>query len=369
MPIFMDRHDVSEEVTAEIVAQLHQADLKIQEQFGCRGLTYWFDDKRKTAFCLVEAENKQALIDMHNHAHGVIPNQIIEVNPTIVESFLGRIEDPELATNTKLNIINDPAFRTILVTNVKIDSLLNYQAESYNSFSIRFSMFMADALSRHNGRIVSQDETNFVTAFLTVTNAVTCAFEIQTRFKMIVKEAGLDYLSLKIGLNAGVPVTEKKHIFEDTVNLAERMFHIAGAEVVMSSEVKDLFKSENLNQFIHVDKVVVLTTDDERFLTDLLDFVEKEWHNNLLHVADFYQHLGYSKSQLYRKMMMVTGESPNNFLMSFRLNKALQLFKKQKGNISEIAYDSGFNNPSYFSKCFQHNYGLLPSDYLRMIQD
>jgi len=369
MPIFMDRHDVSEEVTAEMVAHLHQADLKIQDQFRCKALTYWFDGKRKTAFCLVDAPNQKALVDMHNHAHGVIPHQIIEVNPTIVESFLGRIEDPELATNTKLNIINDPAFRTILVTNVKINSLLNFQSESFNSFSNRFVLFMADALSRHNGRIVTQDETNFVTAFVTVTDAVTCAFEIQTRFKMILKEAELDYLGLKIGLSAGVPVTEKKHIFEDTVNLAERMFHIDGAEVVMSSEVKDLYKSENLNQFIHVDKVVVLTTDDERFLTGLLDFVEKEWNNNALNVADFHKHLGYSKSQLYRKMMLVTGESPNNFLMSFRLNNALQLFRKQKGNISEIAYDSGFNNPSYFSKCFLHSYGLLPSDYLRMIQD
>lgn len=47
MPIFMDRHDVSEAVTAEIVAQIHQEDLKIQDKYDCRGLTYWFDDARK----------------------------------------------------------------------------------------------------------------------------------------------------------------------------------------------------------------------------------------------------------------------------------------------------------------------------------
>lgn len=369
MPIYMDRHDVLEAVTAENVAQLHQADLKIQHEFGCRGLTYWFDEKRKTAFCLIEAPNEHAIEEMHSHAHGEIPHQIIEVNPTIVESFLGRIEDPELATNTKLNIINDPAFRTILVTNIKINSLQNDHPESFNSFSTRFIMFLADAVTRHNGRIVSQNETNFVTAFVTVTDGVTCAFEIQTRFKMILKEAGLDYLSLKIGLSAGVPVTEKKHLFEDTINLAERMFHVAGAEVVMSSEVKDLFKSENLNQFIHVDKVLVLSTDDERFLTSLLDFTEKEWNNSTLNATDFHKKMGFSKSQLYRKMMTVTGESPNNFLMSFRLNKAVQLFGKKKGNISEIAYDCGFNNPSYFSKCFLKKYGVLPSDYLRMIRE
>ena len=61
MPIYMDRHDVSETVTAENVAQLHKADLKIQHQFDCRGLTYWFDEKRKTAFCLIEAPNAKAI--------------------------------------------------------------------------------------------------------------------------------------------------------------------------------------------------------------------------------------------------------------------------------------------------------------------
>ena len=60
----MDRHDVSNEVTAEAVAQLHQEDLKIQHKFNWRGLTYWFDEERKTAFCLIDAPNKQCLIDL-----------------------------------------------------------------------------------------------------------------------------------------------------------------------------------------------------------------------------------------------------------------------------------------------------------------
>jgi hypothetical protein len=66
----MDRHDVSEAVTAEKVAQIHQEDLKIQKKYSCRGLTYWFDDVRKTAFCLIEAPDKNAIISMHEDAHG-----------------------------------------------------------------------------------------------------------------------------------------------------------------------------------------------------------------------------------------------------------------------------------------------------------
>ena len=53
----MDRHDLPESVNAEHVAHIHQEDLKIEHEFGCKGLTYWFDDKRKTAFCLINAPN------------------------------------------------------------------------------------------------------------------------------------------------------------------------------------------------------------------------------------------------------------------------------------------------------------------------
>jgi len=107
MPLYMDRHDVSKSVTAENVAQLHKEDLKIQEQFNCRGLTYWFDDIKKIAFCLVEAPDKESIQKMHNFAHGEVPNHIIEVDENLVESFLGRIEDPDNSSSTDLNIIND----------------------------------------------------------------------------------------------------------------------------------------------------------------------------------------------------------------------------------------------------------------------
>ena len=118
MPIYMDRHDVPETITAEHVAHIHQEDLKIQDQFGCKGLTYWFDDKRKTAFCLIEAPNEKAIRQMHKKAHGQVPHHVIAVDTVIVDSFLGRIQDPEKAQDTTLNIINDPAFRTIMVIDV-----------------------------------------------------------------------------------------------------------------------------------------------------------------------------------------------------------------------------------------------------------
>src|SRR5690606_23020981 len=157
MPIYMDRHDVSEGVTAEIVADLHQRDLEIQHKFNCNGLTYWFDDKRKTAFCLVEAPNKAALKEMHDHAHGDVPNRIIEVDNAVVESFLGRIEDPEKSRKTELNIINDPAFRTIMVVGVKPFSLRETLDKKVISIITSRHRVIVDTIKLYKGRLVKQN--------------------------------------------------------------------------------------------------------------------------------------------------------------------------------------------------------------------
>jgi len=354
----MDRHDVPEMITAEIVADMHQQDLKVQHNFGCRGLTYWFDDKRKTAFCLIEAPDEKAVINMHDHAHGEVPHRIIEVDSAIVESFLGRIEDPAKSQNTRLNIINDPAFRTIM-------SVVYQKNTTKKKYALQSELQMKEhSLSIHNtivdfdGRVVRQKEDAILASFKSVTQAILSALAIQTKIKMENKIP-----ILKISLSAGIPVTEKESIFEDTIQLAERMNFVSNAEIVVSSEVRELYESENANQFL--DAIFALSHSDENFLNSLINFVESKWTNPNLKVEDFYKELGLSKSQMYRKMMFLIGESPNSFLMAYRLNKALELLKKGNTSISEIAFDSGFNSPSYFAKSFQKKYNFSPSDFLR----
>jgi len=341
MPIYMDRHDLPGTVTAEHVAHIHQEDLKIEHKFGCKGLTYWFDDKRKTAFCLIIAPNKKAIQTMHDEAHGGIPNSVIEVDDDIVESFLGRIEDPKKSQNTELNIINDPAFRTILVTGIKRLSLKNSAFKQLNSVIHNHNKSIVKTLNRFKGSIVKQRLGYFLTSFDSVTNAVLCAIEIQSKFKRAINNTYASDIKLNIGLSAGIPVTEKEGIFEDTIKMAEHLCDVVKGQIVVSSEVKDLYESENLNISIDDEFVYVLNPIDEKFLGILMDYTEREWSNTALNIDDFSRDLGYSKSQFYRKMISITGKSPNIFIKEYRLNRALKLFNKQIGNISKIAYESG----------------------------
>jgi AraC-like DNA-binding protein len=316
---------------------------------------------------LIEAPDMKAIQNMHNHAHGEIPNRIIEVEAGIVESFLGRIEDPKKSKDTELNIIDDPAFRTIM--NIALKKLKPLQTDplKFKSLLNEFNREVINILNTHEGNLVKQTPYQYLVSFKSVSNAVHAAFEIQSLFTKINSDATDDKITLKIGLAAGVPVTEKQLLFEDAIKLAERMCAVIDGDIIISSEVEDLYKSENVSPGIEYKKIIVLSPADENFLIQLMDYTEKSWNNVNLKVENFCKPLGVSKSQLYRKMIILTGKSPNTFIKEYRLSAALQLLNKKTGNISEIAFDTGFSSPSYFSKCFQKRYGLIPSDYISAI--
>jgi len=359
MPIFMDRHDVAEEVTAEIVARIHQEDLRIQHNYCCKGLTYWYDDVRKTAFCLIEAPNKEAITEMHAKAHGEVPNTIIEVDSSIVESFLGRIGDTATSQKTELNIVNDPAFRILVVLKIDRGNLLKSSLEPLKSI---FGKIISN-VEIHKGRVVKQNEEYLLASFDSTTNAIKSALTIRKLFSAL-KDT---FLKLHIGVSAGVPVTKRPGLFEETIKTADRLCNISQKCVLITSEVKELYESENLNAPIKNNSIRAISLSDERFLNKLYDYLEKEWQTPTLNVNDFSSNLGYSTSQLYRKMTTLVNKSANGFIQDFRLEKALKLLQKKDRNISEIAFETGFNSAAYFTKCFQQKYGLLPSTFSKGI--
>ncbi len=72
-----------------------------------------------------------------------------------------------------------------------------------------------------------------------------------------------------------------------------------------------------------------------------------------------------SRMQLFRKIKALTNQTPGDFIRTIRLKRAANLIKQSFGNIAQITYEVGFNNPSYFAKCFKDLYGELPSDYMK----
>ena len=92
-----------------------------------------------------------------------------------------------------------------------------------------------------------------------------------------------------------------------------------------------------------------------------MDIIELRWNDENFTISVLGREVGLSNTQLYRKINELAGSSPNKFLRDYRLNKSLRLIEKRHGNIAQIGYECGFGNPSYFSKCFQNKFGILPS--------
>jgi len=360
----MDRHDIPQEITAEHVAKMHQQDLKVQHLYGCKGLTYWCDVGRKTAFCLIEAPDSEAINAMHLHAHGAVPHKIIEVDARIVESFLGRIEDPDKAGDQELNIISDPAFRVIMCIETS-NYLHRLEAMQYSIFTQKFHHSVTNSLGQFEGGIVRQDNHSYLVSFRSVSNAVLCALKIRSNFKYTTPKFDPAIREMHIGISAGSPVEEEEILFGKVIATAKNMCEYMDAPLVISQEVKALYENENRNAQIDRKTIRVLRQADGEFLNRLVSFCEQRFADDDISVPDFSSELGHSKSRLYRRLKKLTGKSPNRFLREFRLRKALELLHRNSGSISEIAYETGFNNPAYFTKCFSETFGILPSKYLQ----
>lgn len=355
----MDRHDIPEEVTAEHVAQMHQEDLKVEHLYGCKGMTYWCDEKRKIAFCLIQAPDKESIEAMHIHSHGDFPNKVIEVDPAIVESFLGRIEDPKNIKNTTLNIIDDPAFRTLMAVKIEKSLLKKIDKEELNDEVKRINQSLGSTITKYKGRPVKQKDDSILASFDSVTNAVLCTQESQS---LTDSTSNTFNLKIRIGLSAGVPVTEKPGIFEDTVKMSKYLSEITPGRITVTSEVKDLFENENFNSTI--DKSIsVIDLNTEKFLKSLMNYFEKEWNNPDLTVEKLSTGLGLSKSQANRKLRLLTAKSPNQFIQEIRLQKSLASIRLNNKTVSEIAYDSGFTSPTYFSRAFKKRFGISPKEF------
>ncbi len=101
---------------------------------------------------------------------------------------------------------------------------------------------------------------------------------------------------------------------------------------------------------------------DKQFLKQLQAIIQKNLSYSEFGVEDMGQQIGLSRVQLYRKVKAMTGSSVVDLLRKARLAKARRLLETRSMSVSEVAYEVGFSAPSYFTKCFKEEYGMLPGD-------
>lgn len=352
MPLYMDLHKLPHITIAE-AKKAHVADEQIQRQYGVRYLQFWVNEEAGNLFCLVEGPDKATVESVHRMAHGHVACAVVEVDPSYYSIIMGntnmRIEEG-LVLRGSGHV--DPGTRFILTVS------FHEKSASNTSPFVLTRERMLDSIAMHNGRRVRVSGDDYlVNVFDHASEALQCAKDIQTEFQHGRKKSPVVFT---IGLSAGQPVTENNEFIEETVRLARRLSLVADEGHIFVSSLfgdlcDDITKNGNKN-------VRSLTDAEEEFLTECFDVIDTHLTDENFSIDALVKSVGMSRTQLYRKVQSLTGKAPNTFIRDLRLERAKSLLKRKTGNISEIAYEVGFSNPSYFAKCFAKRFGYLPSE-------
>ncbi|MDQ1350491.1 MAG: hypothetical protein QG657_793, partial [Acidobacteriota bacterium] len=108
---------------------------------------------------------------------------------------------------------------------------------------------------------------------------------------------------------------------------------------------------------------ITVSSMDEKFLKELQGIVEKNMSDEEFDVDKLCGKLYMGRSTLFRKVKALTGETPNQFIMSYRLERGAQLLRENFGNVTEVAFAVGFSSSTYFATCFKEKFGEAPSTY------
>jgi class 3 adenylate cyclase len=236
MALFLDRHKAPG-ATAIDIAAAHELDLAVQDKYQVRYVTYWFDDREGTVFCLAEGPDRESLETVHREAHGLVADNIIEVGSGPINAFLG-----EIPRHNAGEAYVESAVRVILFTDF-CDSTQRTQELGDDGFMVlirEHDDIVRAALHQHGGREVKHTGDGIMASFTSVSGAVTSSIDIQCSLRHRNEDAELP-IHLRVGISVGEPVTEGGDLFGAAVQLSARLCGVAPpGGIAVSTAVREL---------------------------------------------------------------------------------------------------------------------------------
>jgi class 3 adenylate cyclase len=236
MALFMDRHS-TEGLTADDVARAHARDLEVQDRFGVRFTTYFFDEQAGVTCCLVQSPTRDAVVAAHTAAHGVPPDELIEVNPRDIERFFGQPGG--------LGGGDDAAgsgFRVIVFTDI-VGSTSNVATKgdvAAMEIVLAHDRLVREHASQCGGREIDHSGDGLMLSFDSVGDALTCAIDMQRSVEALPRDDPRSF-RIRIGVAAGEPVARDQRLFGVAVNLAARLVGMAGpGEIMAAAGVREI---------------------------------------------------------------------------------------------------------------------------------
>ncbi|MBS1564711.1 MAG: DNA-binding response regulator, partial [Bacteroidetes bacterium] len=143
-------------------------------------------------------------------------------------------------------------------------------------------------------------------------------------------------------------------------------FEVLNAKIKSLLELNSAMKNTYAKQITLEAPDVRIDSSDEALLQEIVLFIEQNITNPQLSVEGLSKQLGMSRSTLYAKLLQITGQTPIEYIRSFKLNRAAILMEKSNMTIAEIAYQVGFTTPNYFARSFKQKFGMQPSEFIAL---
>lgn len=236
MGLFLDRHDVAG-ATAVDIAAAHKLDVDIQDKYGVRYVTYWFDEPGGKVFCLAEGPDREAVVAVHRDSHGLLADNLIEVGEGPINAFLG--EYPKFPPGEPYTA---SAVRAILFTDFCDSTRMTQELgdDGFMPILRQHDEIVRAALGKHGGREVKHTGDGIMASFTSVTGAVEAGIGIQ-RGVVERNETAETPMHLRIGISVGEPLAESNDLFGAAVQLSARLCAIAAPDgVAVSNGVREL---------------------------------------------------------------------------------------------------------------------------------
>lgn len=240
MGLFIDRHNMFD-YTPEQIALDHLKDLEVQEKYGANFFNYFFDYPSESVCCLVEAPSKEAVLAAHRETCGTddMPTEIIEVTPEGIEAFLGPMLRPQPG-----EVWDEIAFRTILWVDLADTGSLIQRLGDRRAAAVigETTALVSGVISESGGgRVVSVARGRVLASFRSASRALESATIVQRRTSAVNVRAPDAISPVRIGINAGEPVTAHDDLFGAAVELAEAACdRAASAQIVVTGAVRDI---------------------------------------------------------------------------------------------------------------------------------
>lgn len=234
--------DVHRNMSGVSLAEIEQAHLRDEEAQSRHGVTYhrfFHNNEHGTVFCLAEGPSAEACKAVHVEANGLIPDEIIEVEPIVVDGFLGGGGlSPSGVALTDSGAV-DTALRTLMFTDIVNSTAFLEELGDVAGLRIveRHDEIVREQLRQHRGREVKHTGDGILASFVSPRAGVECAVEIQRAVHAYGAAPDALPLSVRIGLNVGEPVSAHGDVYGLAVNLCSRICDAAGASEILVSQV------------------------------------------------------------------------------------------------------------------------------------